>query len=106
MAMVIPLTIPTVTVTLFVLSAVDTAVMFTELPGGSEVGAVKSVAAPEAVWVGLNEPHFAVLQLTVQSTPRFALSFATVAMTCACAPVGIVEGGTWVRDTVMELGGA
>src|SRR5271157_2632287 len=105
MAMLTPLTIPMVTVTVFVLSVVDAAVMFTEPPDGSEAGAVNTVARPEAVCAGLNEPHFAVLQLTAQSTPWFEESFATVAMICDCALVGIVDGGTWLKDTVIVLGG-
>jgi hypothetical protein len=105
MAILIPLTIPTVTVTVLVLSAVAAAVMFTEAPDGSEAGAVKTVAIPEAVCAGLNEPHFAALQLTAQSTPWFVESFATVAMICDCPLVGIVDAGTWLNDTVIVLGG-
>src|SRR5208283_4911263 len=105
MAILIPLTIPTVTVSVLVWSAVAAAEMFTEAPDGIEVGAVKTVAIPEAVWAGLNEPHFAALQLTVQSTPWFVESFATVAIICDCPLVANVDGGTWLRDTVIVLGG-
>ncbi len=105
MAMLIPLTIPMVTVTVLVLSAVAAAEMFTEAPDGMEAGAVKTVAMPEAVWAGLNEPHLAALQLTVQSTPWFVESFATVAIICDCPLVAIEDGGTWVNDMVIVLGG-
>ncbi len=64
----------------FVGSAVEVAVMVTEFPAGMEVGAVKVVVAPLAVCVGLNEPQVELGQLTVQSTPKFALSLVTVAL--------------------------
>ena len=35
------------------------------------VGAVYTVVAPLAVWVGVKEPQFATAQVTVQSTPAF-----------------------------------
>jgi hypothetical protein len=51
--------------------AVLAAVIVTVPPVGGVVGAVYVVLAPLAVWVGLNEPQFALPQVTVQSTPAF-----------------------------------
>ena len=73
----------TIALTLLVGSAVEVAVMVTVLPAGTEAGAVNAVVAPLAVCAGLNVPQLDPLQLTVQSTPLFCESLATVALTVA-----------------------
>jgi hypothetical protein len=80
--MVMAGTMVTVVLALFVGSAVEVAMMVTVFPAGTEAGAVYVVVPPLAVCVGLNDPHDP-LQLTVQSTPLFCESLATVALTVA-----------------------
>ncbi len=62
---------------------VTVAVMVTEAPIGTAGGAVKTVAAPSAVWAGVSVPHtpFVILpvtgfppQVTAQSTPALMAS--------------------------------
>jgi hypothetical protein len=53
--------------------------------------------------MGLTEPQLELWQVTVQSTPRFDGSFATVATNDAAPPVCREDGGGWVR--VMAMGG-
>jgi hypothetical protein len=90
----IPSVSNTVAVTVEVGLAADTAVMLMRLSvGGTEAGEVKAVGAPLAVWAGLNEPHFVLAQLACQSTPMFAESLETAAITIACVKVSIGEGG-------------
>lgn len=101
-----------VTVTLFVGSAVETAVRFTGAAVAEPVapklesaaGAVYVLGAPLAVCAGLKLPHLGPLQLTCQSTPMFWGSFATVAITGAVAKTSKGEGGSWVKSTWIELG--
>ena len=72
-------------------SVVDVAIIVTELPVGTDVGAVKVVVAPLAVCVGENEPQAPELpQVTVQSTPPLAASLLTVATKAALAFATIV----------------
>jgi hypothetical protein len=66
----------TVAVTVLVLSAWAAAVMVTVPPVGAAAGAVKVVGAPLAVCAALTEPHAALAQVTVQSTPAFVESLA------------------------------
>ena len=65
------------------------------------------VSWPLAVWVGLKEPQPVVpaagMQLTAQSTPRFAGSLVTLAMSGPEAPT-CNGGGSCVKET--EMGGA
>jgi len=59
--------------------------------------------APLAVWAGLNEPQFELVQLTIQSTPRFAESLVTVALIVAVVLVCKEAGGALVK--VMDTDG-
>jgi hypothetical protein len=59
------------------------------------------VTAPLAVCAGLNEPQLALPQVTVQATPLLAVSFVTVAITGALAPVSRVAGGACVSMIVI-----
>jgi hypothetical protein len=81
-----------------VVSEVEVAVTVTEV---GAVGAVKVVAAPLAVEVGLNEPQGVVAQVTVQVTPVLLL---TVAVRDAVAPV-VREVGCPLMETVTAAGG-
>jgi hypothetical protein len=96
--------IVTTAVTVFVGSAVAAAVMLTVPPVGTVRGAVNVVVAPLAVCVGLKEPQLPPLHDTVQSTPRFCESLATVALIMACAPTCMEGGGAIVKP--MEITGA
>lgn len=104
-----PLTL-SVTVTLLVGSAVETAVRFAGAEEvfwplfGIEAGAVYMVTAPLAVWAGLKVPHFVVAQLTCQSTPMFWESLTTVAITGDTAAICKGDGGSCVSSTWIELG--
>jgi hypothetical protein len=76
------------------------AVMVTTPPAlvGIAVGAWNVVAMPLSVAVGLNEPQLlpvAAVQLADQVTPRFPVSFCSVATIFAVVLTGIDEGG-WV----------
>jgi hypothetical protein len=101
------LVIDRATTTLFVESLVDLAVMVTVLPAGTAAGAVYVVERPLAVWAGLNEPQLVVpgagVQLTAQSTPRFAGSLVTLA-TSGPEALTCNGGGSCVMET--EMGGA
>jgi hypothetical protein len=96
------LKMPTVTVMLSEGEAVAFALRFT-LFGGTEVGAVYTVATPLAVCVGLNEPQFTALQLATQSTPSFEASFATLTMREICDPDCRAAGGDCENETVISL---
>ena len=61
------------------------------------------VAAPEAVWAGVNDPQEA-LGIQLQVTPLFAGSLETVAARFAVAFVCIEAGGAVLMAT--ETGGA
>ena len=61
------------------------------------------MAAPEAVWAGVNDPQEA-LGIQLQVTPLFAGSLETVAATFAVAFVCIEAGGAVLMAT--EIGGA
>lgn len=52
----------------------------------------------------MNEPQFALAQLTVQSTPRLPLSLVTVALIVVCPPAPREDGGVGVNT--MEMGKA
>jgi hypothetical protein len=65
------------------------------------------VGVPLGVVVGATVPHCAVEQDTLQVTPLFAASLATVAVTCAVAPASTVAvanetetlmGGGWPEE--------
>jgi hypothetical protein len=94
----------TLTLTFLLRSAVETAVMFTEFPIGSAVGAMKVAGMPLPVCAGLNEPHFADSQLTCQSTPMLIASFKTVAITGVWDAICNGEGGACVKRTSIVLG--
>jgi hypothetical protein len=65
--------------------------MVTVLLVGTEVGAVKVVAAPLVVCAGENDPQApALAHVTVQSTPPLAASLLTVATKGALAFATIV----------------
>jgi hypothetical protein len=67
-------------------SEIEWAVIVTVMPpDGRFVGAVYVVAAPLAVVVGDKVPHGAIGQATVQLSPLFVESFATVAVICVAA---------------------
>jgi hypothetical protein len=71
-----------VMVTNLVPSAVEAALIVTVVPVGTAAGAAYVVATSLAVCVTVNEPHAPALpQVTLQSTPRLAPSFATCALT-------------------------
>jgi len=85
-----------VTVTEAVLAEV--AVMVMVPPGGAAGGAVKTVAAPLAVWVGVKNPHApARPHVTVQFTPPLLLSLLTVAVIPAVSFTPSVSGGVWLK---------
>ena len=90
-----------VAVAVFVLSVTETAVTVTVLPVGIAEGAVKVVAAPLAVDVGLNDPHATVPQVTVHLTPAFALSFATFAVMLVVAFTASGLGGCAANVTAI-----
>src|SRR5215469_2712486 len=94
----------------FVESALDVAVIVTELLAGMTAGAVYVITALSAVCAGLtlNDPQLppvAAVQLTDQFTPfgGFALSFRTLALICAVAPTTRDVGGCSVN--VIERAG-
>jgi hypothetical protein len=71
-------------------SPVDVAVITSVPPMGMVAGAVKLVIAPLAVCAGTKLPQTAIpvfVQLTVQSMPRFLVSFITVALRASWPPV-------------------
>ena len=74
-------------------TAVAVSVTFRSVAGVFE-GAVYVVEAPLAVVVGDTKPHGAVEQETVHVTPRFPLSFATLAVKLVVEPAcSVAEGG-------------
>jgi hypothetical protein len=80
-----------------VLSATDVAVMVTERLAATVLGAVYVVAAPLAVAAGDTVPQGAVEHDTVQVTPLFDESLATVALIFRdwpCSTVCAVDGET------------
>ena len=77
----VTLVIVMATVAVLVVSALAVAVMATMPLGGTELGAVKVVAAALVVFEGLNDPQsLDPVQTTVQTTPALVGSFATVAI--------------------------
>jgi len=81
----------------FVLSATDVAVSITMAGAGTLAGAVYTTGAPEALVIGVTDPHVAPLQPvpeSVQFTPLFCASFVTLATkfcvwpTCTLAVIG------------------
>jgi hypothetical protein len=87
-----------------VLSAVDVAVIVTELPAGTALGAVYVVAAALAVCVGLNVPQ-ALAGAQDQSTPPpVDASLATVAAIWAVAPTCSEAGGAVLKETEITGG--
>ena len=91
--------IVTVLDTDFVVSAVEVALMVTVFPVGTVAGAVYTVAAPLAVWTGLNEPQATLPQVTVQSAPLPAGSFEMEAVILAVLLITKLDGGAIVNDT-------
>ena len=84
----------------------EAAVMVTVVPEGTEMGAVKVVAVPLAVCVGLNEPQLAEAQVTVQLTPALEPSPVTTAAIMKLLPTLTLPGKADSKDTKMPgLGG-
>jgi hypothetical protein len=81
-----------------VFDAVEVAVIVT-VPAGIAMGAVNAVAAPLAVWAGLNVPQGVFVQLAVQSTPAAATSLVTVAVRFAGVPAVTEAGSAGVNAT-------
>jgi hypothetical protein len=79
--------------------AVDAALIVTVLPVGTLEGAVYTVVVPLAVWTGEKEPQFALPQATVQSTPAFVPSFATLADRFTAPLATMLAGGTDENET-------
>jgi hypothetical protein len=73
-------------------SVVDLAVIVTVPPDGIAVGPVKIAGVPLSVWAVI-PPQFDALQLTDQSTPALAVSFATTAVSFA---VWATPGVVWL----------
>jgi hypothetical protein len=95
--------IVTLAVAFLVMSLTDVAVIVTLAPAGTAAGAVYVVAAPEAVWAGVNDPQ-AALGVQPHVTPLFAESLETVAATLAVVPVCMEAGGAVVIATEMAGG--
>jgi len=84
--------------------AVEVAVIVTLPSLGTVPGAVKIVAVPLEVWVGLNDPHAPVgVQLTVQSTPALEESPVTFAVIEVVSLTPSDEGGVGEIATPTEL---
>ena len=84
--------------------AVEVAVIVAVPSLGTEAGAVKVVAEPLLVWVGLKDPQAPVgVQFTVQSTPALEESPETVAVTEVVSPTPSDEGGVGEMATLTEL---
>jgi hypothetical protein len=77
--------------------------MVTLPPAGTADGAVKTVAAPLVVDVGLKVPQ-AAAGAQLQVTPLPPESFNTVADTFAVAPAARDAGGATEKDTEMGNG--
>jgi hypothetical protein len=86
-----------------VLSVAEVAVMATLPPVGAVDGAVKTVAAPLVVDVGLKVPQ-AAAGAQLQVTPLPDESFNTIADTFAVAPVASDAGGAAENETEMGSG--
>ena len=90
----------------FVVSATEVAFSVTVAGVGTAPGAVYVTAAPDALVVGATDPQAAPLHpvpVTVQVTPLFAESFATVAVKDCVAFTAILAEGC---DTVTTIGAA
>jgi hypothetical protein len=90
-------------VAVLVLSVTDVAVSVTEAGAGTVAGAVYVTGAPDAVLAAESAPQVAALQPdpdTVQFTPLFPASFATVAVNIIVLPMGtVVVFGERVTET-------
>ncbi len=86
-------------------SAVDVAVTVTVPPDGTADGATNVAGDPLAVCDVTVPQAPALAQLSVQSTPRFALSYCTVAIKLAC-PLTCTEAATGATDTAIGGGGS
>jgi hypothetical protein len=84
--------------------AVEVAVIVTLPSLGTEAGAVKIVAVPLVVCVGLKEPHApAGIQFTVQSTPALEESPVTFAVIEVVSATPSEDGGVGEIATLTEL---
>ena len=88
-----------------VVSETEVAVTVTVAGLGIVAGAVKLVATPLAVAVGLNVPQGEALQLTVQLIPPFLLSLLTTAVTPVLVLIASDVGGAELKDTEITAGG-
>jgi hypothetical protein len=71
----------------FVVSVSEVAVIVTAPPAGMAAGAVYTVFAPDAVVVGLNEPHAPEPQVAIQATPAPTGSLVTDAVRFSVPPI-------------------
>ncbi len=76
-----------------VVSETEVATIVTVFPVGTEPGAVKVVAVPLPVAVGLNVPHDELPHVTVQFTPALLLSLLTAAVILVVALTASEVGG-------------